>query len=1253
MVDKNNGFFYLQHNKIGNPLRKRIHVFYAAALAVIFLAAGMIIESHPGIINNPGRAVRKFQKVLDRKEEKLNKLMDRIHHDADKGVDSQDYLNDMEVNGFLERNGFAMLLYQDDTLRAWTEKNIQVSDLFSESKLDKPLVFLGSAWFRTIPFELPGNRVIVGLILVKYKYAYQNEFINDRFQNMFGLPACVEIYQKPMEGGHVIENGTGDFLFSMVVPPADVCKLSKFPYAAGFYLFALFFLLLALRETLRIFRNRVHANWLVIFLGVVLLAINVLMFHFKKPSAIFELELFLPYNFALSNGCSSLGHLLITSLFIFYFSYIFYRDFDFQKWIGIGRPRTFYILFGLLSVLGSGFFVFNVYMFKSLILSSEIGFEPYKIQKLSYFSLLGYLSIVFLFFSVGLFFFKVISLGKHYPKRWHLLLAWIPGILVFPTMFFIQDPAFDLVSLAFYFILVVAVYRFAPRLPFIAMVIFSAIFGLYSTYISIGFSEKKEIGERQVVAVNLSAERDPVVEFLLENLGRKVRNDEVLSLMMGTDEFMTEDVDDIFNHIMSQYYKGYFEKYEVVMTLCSPYSDIYVEDINRGRCFDFFSTMIDSVGVPLNSTDFYFLDNGNDQISYFGYLLFPRLGDTLNNGLFLEFSSKPTYRQLGYPDLLLDQSLYTPGMDEEFSFARYRDGKLIQQSGDVNYSLSDDMFRSVPGEFGLIRSEGLNHVVYKASEDRTIVVSQNRLRLINLLISFSYLFVFLFFLSAIIYRLSLPLPLFKQRRRLLKNKIQRSMISILFFSLIFVGAGTVYFSINQYRMKQNENLREKIQSVYVELDHKLGAETELTSDWSADQYVNLDALLIKFSNVFFSDINLYDPSGNLLATSRPEIFDRGLIGYKMDYQAFRELSYRKQAEYVQEESIGSLDFLSAYVPFTNENNRLLAYLNLPYFTQQSILTGEVTNLVVGIVNFSTVMILIALVISVVISNQITNPLRQIQEKLGAIKLGRHSEPIIYRQKDEIGGLVEEYNRMIDELAKSAEILARSERETAWREMARQIAHEIKNPLTPMKLSIQHLKRAWKDGAKDWDAQLDKITGTLIEQIDNLSSIASAFSSFAEMPGTRNKKIDLVAIIHNRVSLFASNEDISFSLDLGDKENAFIYADENQFLRVFNNLIQNAIQSIPGDRKGLISIRLRSDRNMITVRLEDNGSGIPGDLGEKLFEPNFTTKSSGMGLGLAIVKRIIEDAGGRISYETEMGLGTTFILEIPRYQAGHS
>jgi signal transduction histidine kinase len=193
-----------------------------------------------------------------------------------------------------------------------------------------------------------------------------------------------------------------------------------------------------------------------------------------------------------------------------------------------------------------------------------------------------------------------------------------------------------------------------------------------------------------------------------------------------------------------------------------------------------------------------------------------------------------------------------------------------------------------------------------------------------------------------------------------------------------------------------------------------------------------------------------------------------------------------------------------------------------------------------------------------------------------------------------------------------------------------------------------LQRSWNDKSPDWGSKLEKISQTLIEQIDHLSSIASAFSNFAEMPGTDNTRVDIISIIRNTISLFSNNEKISFILELNNNEYAFIYADESQFVRVFNNLVKNAIQSIPEDSEGVIRIDLNIVDEVVIVRIEDNGQGVPDELEDKLFQPNFTTKSSGMGLGLAIVKKIIEDAKGSIRYETTLGEGTTFIIELPEH-----
>lgn len=479
-----------------------------------------------------------------------------------------------------------------------------------------------------------------------------------------------------------------------------------------------------------------------------------------------------------------------------------------------------------------------------------------------------------------------------------------------------------------------------------------------------------------------------------------------------------------------------------------------------------------------------------------------------------------------------------------------------------------------------------------------------------------------------------------------KNKIQMAMTSVLFVSFVLVGAGTVYFSIQQYKNRQYELLEEKVRSVYIELIHKLEFEVDLRT-WRSDSYYNLNELLQKFSNVFYTDINLFDEKGGMLATSRPEIFEIGLIAQRMNAEAFMEMKVNKRSEFVHSERVGNLRYLSVYVPFVNSENKLLAYLNLPYFTRQDELTREVTNLVVAIVNIVVLLSLLSFTIAVFISNTITLPLRLLQQKIARISLSEQNEKIDYTGDDEVGSLVREYNEMVDQLQLSAELLAKSERESAWREMAKQIAHEIKNPLTPMKLSIQHLQRtAGERGDREWSERVDKISQTLIEQIDNLSSIATEFSNFAKMPLAKNEEVELSRKIMNTIDLFKEDESCEIEYLNKAGKPLIVYADKKQLSRVFINLIKNGIQAVPDDREVRISITLEKIDNFARVSIRDNGRGIPVEIREKLFQPNFTTKSSGMGLGLAIVRNIINNAGGTINYNTDPGNGSVFFVDLP-------
>jgi len=285
-----------------------------------------------------------------------------------------------------------------------------------------------------------------------------------------------------------------------------------------------------------------------------------------------------------------------------------------------------------------------------------------------------------------------------------------------------------------------------------------------------------------------------------------------------------------------------------------------------------------------------------------------------------------------------------------------------------------------------------------------------------------------------------------------------------------------------------------------------------------------------------------------------------------------------------------------------------------------------------------------------LSNNVTKPLQLLRDKLSGIDLKKHNTPIDFDSGDEIGLLVKEYNRMVAELSENVELMAKQERESAWRSMARQVAHEIKNPLTPMKLSVQLMLRAWYEQRPDFEQRIKSVSDTLIKQIDTLSNIASEFSTFAKMPTEQIETVEVNQLISSLSTLFDEYKNVIVNLLVDKNEKYFILADSSRVVRLFNNLIKNAIQAIPENRQGEITLKTEKIDNKILITITDNGDGIPKEVQGQLFQPNFTTKTQGMGLGLAMVKNIVQGFNGKITFKTENGVGTSFFVEFPLVEA---
>jgi two-component system nitrogen regulation sensor histidine kinase NtrY len=403
------------------------------------------------------------------------------------------------------------------------------------------------------------------------------------------------------------------------------------------------------------------------------------------------------------------------------------------------------------------------------------------------------------------------------------------------------------------------------------------------------------------------------------------------------------------------------------------------------------------------------------------------------------------------------------------------------------------------------------------------------------------------------------------------------------------------------------------------------------------------------AQVHGTDINLYDLDGNLEVSSNLFVYNKGILSKEMHPLAFYNLHQLNSIQFTNSEQAGGVRYISIYCPLRDANGNAYAYLNIPSFTTQDELKEEISNFLVTIINLNAFIFLIAGTIALFLTNRITASFILISEKMREVNLGKTNEEIEWHRNDEIGGLVKEYNKMVKKLEESASALAKSEREGAWREMARQVAHEIKNPLTPMKLSIQYLQKAIDNNSVNVKEMAANVAKTLVEQIDHLSKIASDFSQFANIGNPRNEVFDLHEMLYSLTSLYETTENLLFKW-VPAHEKIMVFADKTQLNRLFTNLLQNAVEACYSKDKRVVSVSEELREESIVIKVTDNGEGIPLEMQSKIFTPNFTTKSSGTGLGLAMSRTIVEQAKGKIWFETVEGEGATFFVELPILRA---
>ena len=481
---------------------------------------------------------------------------------------------------------------------------------------------------------------------------------------------------------------------------------------------------------------------------------------------------------------------------------------------------------------------------------------------------------------------------------------------------------------------------------------------------------------------------------------------------------------------------------------------------------------------------------------------------------------------------------------------------------------------------------------------------------------------------------------------ILKNKMSLrlrifiSMILLVFTATLLVLGSTYY----QYRTESdqyNTYRQDRKETQLTKQINYIVSKFDLSNNYEKWENFKIDfEEITKIHNVEYSIFTLEGKP--LFYSYLPlEIISNN---YSLDEDFCKMLVSLEGGKITKENTSDVGKFQSSYTVLKDEFGKKYAILFFPYFQDVSFAESELNVFLTTLYQIYFIMLVVAIVLAYFISRYVTRSIETIRLKIGQTGLLKKNEKILLKNATkEIDSLVNSYNKMIDDLEDSAEKLAKSEREQAWEEMARQVAHEIKNPLTPMRLTVQSYQNTNSLESKEEKDKLNDFCDTLIEQIDTMSTVATSFSDFATLPKTQLEKSDIVDTTKKVIEIFEQNN-ISFTTS---KESIVIKLDKEQWIRVMTNLIKNSIQSIPSDREPNINVEITDSKNSVKVLVSDNGLGVLEENKEKIFEPKFTTKTDGMGLGLGIVKNIINSHRGKISYKSKPKKGTKFTISLPK------
>lgn len=769
----------------------------------------------------------------------------------------------------------------------------------------------------------------------------------------------------------------------------------------------------------------------------------------------------------------------------------------------------------------------------------------------------------------------------------------------------------------------------------------TSYFMITSTIIGFG----KEEDRVDIWANRLSMERDLALEIQLRSIEESIANDPVISSLITLENTSTM----IQNRISDSYLGRAKQNYDMSVKV--------IRDNDKRGIMTFNEILRNSTPIA-NGSRFSFRIDTDGRSIYEGFFLY-YAQDTGLTRILLEIEPNSNREDKGYYSILGRFS--QPGelnLPYLYSYARYKDDRLISYKGNYPYPTITQSFKKISDdsmESGVVRSDDHTHFIHWINGNEMIAISRPQRTAMMFFTSFSYMFLAILGIS---YLLTISR---KGKKKTFKSNYFRTRINtiLLTSSVLILVTMTIVSIIFVY--KRNEaNMHNLMSSRISTVQAFLSSRTRNADDFKDLMTPEIAVAVENISNTTKSDITLYTPEGKVFRSTTPEVFEKMILGSRINQEAFHNIRHENQRYYVNQEKIADYRYWVLYAPLFNSRQELIGIVSVPYTDRNYDFRREAFFHAAMLVNLFLILLILSLLFSTREVNSMFKPLIEMGKKMNSADIN-NLEYIIYKRDDEISSLVDAYNRMVNDLSYSTKQLASAERDKAWSQMARQVAHEIKNPLTPIKLEIQRLIRLKQKGNPAWEEKFDKVSEVVLEHIDILTDTANEFSTFAKLYSEEPVLLDLDKTLKDQLLIFDNKDNIKITY-IG-MEGAYVMAPKPQLIRVFVNLLTNAIQAVEikqtdAESKGeempegrvIICLRNGIKEGYYDIVVDDSGPGVSEENQGKLFTPNFTTKSSGTGLGLAICRNIIEKCEGEIRYQKSFALGgACFIVTLPKHK----